>query len=783
VARLGDRVSTTRAAPTRSDRAKRGLGAKHAPRQKGFKPWLKRWWWVFVAVPGAAMILILAMLVYVYSQLELPNTPPPLQTTFLFDRDDRQIAQLHASVDRTIVDLEDMPRVLRNAVIAVEDKAFYDHPGFDPIGIVRAAWTDIVSGEVVQGASTITQQLVKNVYAGHYEDDPETGAKTYVVPPRTVSQKVREVLLAVKVEQSFTKDEILERYLNTVYFGRGAYGVEAAAQTYWQKPASRLDLVESATLAAVIQSPGFYDPVEHEEEARDRRNYVLEQMVDAGFLTRAEADEAKAAEVETNPLEQGFDFSAKLGYFLDFTRRQLIDQYDEATVYGGGLRVTTTLDMDMQKAAQDAVATNLPDPEDPDAALVAIDPRTGGILAMYGGRNFERDKVNLATGQFGGGTGRQSGSAFKVFTLVAALENDYPLDSTWNGPSTITIPDEKCYTDGAPWELSNASDSENGTFTLLSATTHSVNTVYAQIASAVTPEAIVDVAERMGITSPLEPVCSITLGTQSVSVLEMTRAYATLAASGWKHPATPVQEARDANGERMPTRYGGPGEQVLDEDVANIATEALVTVIASGTGTAADIGRPAAGKTGTAQDYKDAWFCGYIPQLAACVWVGYEDQPRPLENIQGYSAVFGGTIPANIWHDFMTVATENMPVREFPEGSDEDLTNTPPTPVPVTPTGASGTGPTGPTAETAPTGPTAETAPTGPTDPTGPTAPTGPTDPTGPTAPTGPTGATGGAGEGGQGGGGGGGNVGADGPTAKAVPVERRRVLGAMTLR
>ncbi|HZD17137.1 MAG TPA: transglycosylase domain-containing protein, partial [Actinomycetota bacterium] len=659
-------------------------GPKHAPRRKrkrkGFRAWLRRWWWVLVAVPATMFLGVLGVLMYVYSQLELPQTPPPLQTTYLYDRDGNVLATLHASVDRTVIPLSDMPISVRNAVIAVEDKDFYEHPGIDPIGIIRAAWTDLVAREVVQGGSTITQQLVKNVYAGNYVEDPETGETTYVVPPRTLGQKVRESLLAIKVEREFTKDEILVKYLNTAYFGRGASGVQAAAQTYWQKDASDLTLLESAALAGLIRNPSLYDPVEHPDEAQARRNYVLDRMVAQGSLDPARAARLKPKPVRTDAIELGVNFPPKLGYFLDHTRRELIARYGEPTVFGGGLQVTTTLDLEVQRAAEQAVAAQLDTPGDPEAALVAIDPRTGGILAMYGGKNFDRSKVNLATGA--GGTGRQAGSAFKPFTLAAAMEQGYSLNARWSGPSTIRIPDPACYTNGEPWQLSNASDSESGTFTLLSATTHSVNTVYAQVAAAVTPDAVVDAAHRMGIRSDLEPVCSITLGTQSVTPLDMANSYATLAARGVRHKATPLLEVDDANGE-VDYRIGEEGRRVLDQNDADLVTYALQTVIQSGTGTRANIGRPAAGKTGTAQNYWDAWFCGYTPQVAACVWVGYPQGQIELTDIEGFPAVFGGTIPALIWHDFMLDATAGMPAKDFSEPSFEGYTAGPPTPVPL----------------------------------------------------------------------------------------------------
>ncbi|HET8526046.1 MAG TPA: transglycosylase domain-containing protein, partial [Actinomycetota bacterium] len=580
-------------------------GRKHAPSKtrKGFRAWLRRWWWVFVVVPLVGAIGLLLTLFYVYSQLELPQTPPPLQTTYIYDRDGHQIATLHAAVDRTIIPLSKMPEQLQHAVVSVEDQDFYSHPGIDVLGIVRAAWTDLVEREIVQGGSTITQQLVKNVYAGQYVEDPKTGEQTYVLPPRTFGQKVRESLLAIKVEREFTKDEILAKYLNTVYFGRGAYGVQAAAQTFFQKDASDLTVNESALLAGMIQSPSYYDPVEEEQAALDRRNFVLQQMANEGYLTQERADQLGAKDIKVDPIEVGLNFPAKLGYFLDYTRRELIARYSEGEVFGGGLQVTTTLDSDMQRYAQEAVANRLPTPGDPAAALVAIDPRDGAVRAMYGGKNFATSQVNLATGD--GGSGRQAGSAFKPFTLAAAMEAGYSLSSRWSGPSSITIPDPKCYTDGRPWELQNAADEESGTFTLQQATAFSVNTVFAQVASAVGPKAIVDVAHRMGIRSPLEPVCSITLGSQSVTPLEMANAYATLAAHGWRHRATPLETVDAADGNVL-DQIGGRGRQELSRNDADLVTYALEGVISGGTGTAANIDRPAAGKTGTAQNYWDA---------------------------------------------------------------------------------------------------------------------------------------------------------------------------------
>ncbi|MBI2239124.1 MAG: transglycosylase domain-containing protein, partial [Actinobacteria bacterium] len=588
---------------------------------------------------------------------------------------------LHASVDRTIIPFRDMPESLTEAVIAAEDQDFYQHPGIDPIGIVRAAWNDLIARKAVQGASTITQQLVKNVYAGHYVDDPVYGSR-YVTPPRTFGQKVREALLAIKLEQSYSKDEILARYLNTIYFGHGAYGVQAAAQTYWGKDATDLTLLESATLAGVVAAPSRFDPALYPSDAYVRRNYVLDRMVQEGYVTSARAAQLKERPVKTTTLEEPADYPAP--FFVDYAKRYLFQKYEEAAVLGGGLRVTTTLDMGWQRAAERAVRGRLDSPGDPQAALVAIDPSNGAVRALYGGSNFDRSQVNLALSGAKGfaGTGRSTGSAFKPFTLAAAMEDKVSLNSRWYGPGTITIPDPACYTNGAPWTLSNASDSESGVFTLAQATAYSVNTVFAQLASKVGPDAVVDVAHRMGITSPLEPVCSITLGTQSVNPLEMADAYATLAARGVHHRPSPVEEVVGADGE-VDGHISTRGDQAISRNDADLVTYALRGVITGGTGRAANIGRPAAGKTGTAQEYVDAWFCGYVPQLATCVWIGYPKGEIPMYSVEGFSPVYGGTIPALIWRDFMLEATARMPVKDFPTPSFEGYTGGPPTPPPV----------------------------------------------------------------------------------------------------
>jgi penicillin-binding protein 1A len=355
-------------------------------------------------------------------------------------------------------------------------------------------------------------------------------------------------------------------------------------------------------------------------------------------------------------------------HFLEYVRRGLLSGYGADALYRGGLRVRTTLDLDWQRAAEQAIAEHLPDRHDPEAALVAIDPRTGAIRAMVGGRNFRKSEFNLATQGL-----RQAGSAFKPFVLLAALEQGISPLELRHGPAQLTIPDPFCETRGSPWVVSNAGDQWAGTMSIEQALAGSVNTIFAQLTVEVGPESVADVAHRMGIHTRLRPVCSIGLGTSEVTVLDMTSAFATLAAQGLYVQPRSVERVTGPQGELIqasPGRLAQLGTQVVSAQDALAATRVLQGVIDHGTGTAAFLpGRPAAGKTGTAERSTDAWFCGYVPQLATCVWVGYPKSARPMVNVEGYPSVYGGTIPAAIWHDFMTAATQGMPALGFPAAS------------------------------------------------------------------------------------------------------------------
>ncbi|MEX0834196.1 MAG: transglycosylase domain-containing protein [Actinomycetota bacterium] len=618
------------------------------PQKKPRRRWLR-----VLIVAVAALLLgppILAAIAFasLYATTDIPAKPPLLQTTHLFDRDGKEIATLHRSIDRTVIPLSDMPESLRNAVIAVEDQDFYEHPGISLPAITRAAWQNFVHGDVVEGGSTITQQYVKNVYTG---------------ADQTYERKIQEAVLAMKLERNLSKDEILTRYLNTIYFGEGAYGVEAAARTYWQIPAKELNLLQSATLAGIIAAPSEADPLDHPKAATQRRNQALDLMAEQGYVSESAAAKLKKRPVVTNPERSRLDYPG--AYFVEYTRGVLESLVGPEQAAGGGLRVQTTLDLEWQKTAEDAVRSGLPSPQDPEAALVAIDPRSGEVRALVGGRDFSRLQVNQATGSCEGCVGRETGSAFKPFTFAAALEAGISPRSIWRGPPEITIRDEDCGSE--PWRVANYADANAGTMDLMDATANSVNTIFAQVVAKIGPEPVADVAHRMGIVSELQPVCSITLGTQSVTPLEMTTAFATLAAQGTVHAPTPIQEIDHPDGSSI-FRYEPEGTLAVSTEVADLVGYALQGVVDHGTGVRADLGaRPVAGKTGTSQNYSNAWFCGYVPQLAACIWVGYPEGNIPMKDVEGEPVVTGGSIPAEIWHDFMKEVTDNMPVEELPE--------------------------------------------------------------------------------------------------------------------
>ncbi len=635
---------------------------------------------------GPLLACIPAVLALVASGCRVPDldqeraeAPALPQTSFVYASDGTLITSLHAEQDRVVVPSKKIPEVVRNAVIAIEDKRFYDHHGIDLKALLRAAYVDATSGRIVEGGSTITQQYVKQAYVGDEE---------------TLSRKIKEAYLAWQLEQKLTKDQILTKYLNTVYFGNGAYGIQAAAETYFRRPAAQLTLPQAALLAGLIRAPNDYDPVSHPNIAERRRDQVLRSMEDLGMIDAGQLQDATTRPVRLH-LQRQAEEHYLAPYFVDYVKQWFLsnprfghtpsERYD--LLFEGGLRITTTIDPKLQREAETAVHSILLYRSDPYAAMTVLDPRTGYIKAMVGGRDYwdRRDRfarINLATG---GTTGRQAGSSFKPFALVAALEHGIPPSQSFDG-SSVSVP----LSGGTVWTPGNAEGSSYGSISMETATVNSVNVAYVNIEKAIGDgniylgaRRVVATAKRMGIrcctrtTAPkgqLSAVPSAVLGTNEVNTLEMASAYGTLAYGGLHVQPTPVISVTTADGRVL---YQAPSraEPVVNPAVVTVADQILQKVVLYGTGTAANIGRPQIGKTGTAQNYSDAWFVGAIPQLVAAVWVGFPQGQIPMCcGRTRIDPVYGGTWPAQIWRAFMVNATAHMPEREFPTSTVQYVT-------------------------------------------------------------------------------------------------------------
>ena len=566
------------------------------------------------------------------------------ENSFLYASDGSLLGVIPSTRNRQSLQLEKMSPWLPKATVAIEDSRFWQHGALDYQGIARALYEDVAAGRIVQGGSTITQQLVRNLYIGDAD--------------RTLTRKVKEACLAAKLAKKWSKEQILAGYLNEVFYGRHAYGAQAGAQTFFSTSAKKLTLSQAALLAGLPQAPSVYDPLRHPDAALRRRNEVLRAMLTEGSITRRQYADTVG---DSLGVSQGTLYSAQRHpNFFGWAAQQLVKRFGEQKVEAGGLQVRTTLDPRMQYAARSAVAGVLRIKSDPAAAVVAIDPQTGAVKAMVSylpdGRTL---KFNLASQ-----SGRTAGSAFKPFTLATAINQGISLYTGLSGPSSLTITDPKCSTNGVPWTVHNYADESGGYMNLLDATAHSVNTIFGQLVDIVGPDQVAITAHKMGITSRLRGYCSITLGSQAVNPLEMTDAYATLAARGVHRDPQAFELVRGPRGGVI-GKLNAPGARALPQNTADLVTYALEGVVSHGTGTAAYFGRPTAGKTGTAENYEDAWICGYVPQLAACVWIGYPKAEISLFNVEGYGAVFGGSLPALIWSRFMSEAVKKLPVRDF----------------------------------------------------------------------------------------------------------------------
>jgi len=544
------------------------------------------------------------------------------------------LAVLRGDESRVLVGTEDIAPIMRQAIVAVEDQRFFDHKGIDVRGIGRALWADIKHQSIVEGGSTITQQFVKNAYIRN---------------EKTIARKVREAALAWQLEQRWSKDRILTAYLNTIYFGNGAYGIQQAARSYFKKDASELTLPEAALLAGIPSDPALYDPVTNPRKAEARRRHVLTLMLEQGKITQRDLVRADAARM---PQPEDVRLPGTRGkglYFVNYVRDQLVERYGAGRVFGGGLRVTTTIDLGLQDKARRAIERVLSNPDGPAAALVAMDPRTGAVKAMFGGRNFRESEFNLAAQ-----AARQPGSAFKPIVLSTAMRAGI-------SPQTELVSKKVAIDAGDRiWSVTNYDHTYLGSVTLGRAMVSSDNTVYAQLTDLVGPKAIVETAHALGISSPLDAYFSIGLGSVAVNPLEMARAYSTIANEGRRVDGAILGD-RPRVVERVERIRSGRVEEntpqptrVLEEGQAEVLTGILGDVVRFGTGRRAAIpGVSVAGKTGTTDNYGDAWFVGYTPDLVVAVWVGYPDKLRPMLTEFGGEPVTGGTLPAQIWKRFV----------------------------------------------------------------------------------------------------------------------------------
>jgi penicillin-binding protein 1A len=634
---------------------------------------------VAVLLPLGTAGTVLAALVLLPLPASLPPANPEVKArvTRVYDALGRELASFRTFEQRIPVKPQDIPDVLKQAVIASEDQRFYSHGGVDVQGSLRALWADIRGKSYAQGGSTITQQYVK---------------EAYLTRERTLSRKLREAMIARYIDREVPKDEILYRYLSIIYFGDGAYGVGAASETYFRKDVKELTLSEAALLAGIIPAPSEYEPRHNPETAEKRRQAVLRAMLDQKRITKAEFDDAMEQSiymccafgppvVPVTLVWPRADPPTEFPYFVDYVRRYVIAHHGEDALYRGGLRIQTTLDPRLQLLAQDTVARQLGRTQPPlEMSIVSVEPPTGFVRALVGGRDFyaSSGQVNLALGKChqppppnaptdkptcldGGGTGRQPGSSFKPFTLAKALEKGITPEKVYSSPSAIRIcpgSGPGCVVRGGP----------GGAMQLRQATWRSTNTVFVQLIKDAGIKDTAELAHRLGVTTVNpdgnlpggDPYSALlTLGVVEVAPIDMAAGFGVFAARGLQYPATPIVKIEDVNGKVIEDNTARQPKRVLDEAVADTVTDVLRGVITSGTGKAANIGRPAAGKTGTTEDNGDAWFVGFTPTLSTAVWIGYSDSRRSLGSVQG------GTIPARTWRDFMSQALDGVPATEF----------------------------------------------------------------------------------------------------------------------
>lgn len=607
---------------------------------------------MFFIVLFSIAIVFFGGLIFYYvitvPDLEELSPSPVAETSKVYAVDGSLLTEFHATENREIVPFSRMSENIKNAVVAVEDRRFYTHEGVDYKRILGALLADIKAGGYAQGASTITQQYVKNTYFSH---------------EKTVKRKVSEAMIAVQLERHYTKDKILEMYLNTVYFGSGSYGVEKAAQTYFGKSAEDLTVSEGALLAGLLQYPEAYSPFNDIEKARNRRNVVLGLMKEQGFISSSQYDQALKEPVTVNMqgLQSAGTQSRFAPYFIDYVKQELYEKkFSDYDVFKGGLRIYTTLDKNLQAVAENSFKKVFDSPITPSYSLVTIDPANGYIQAMVGGKDYNTSKFNIVTqGK------RQPGSVFKVPVLMEAIRQNINPQKTYNpnGPISIDIKGSK------PWIVDNYGGQKyEGNMSLVDATINSVNVVYAQLIMEIGSKNVEKLLNNMDIPD-IGSNPAIALGglEHGITPLELSRIFTTLATGGLYREPICITKITDSKGnilfEYDPEKEAG-FKRILAEPEAYLVTQILQRVITEGTGRNANIGRPCAGKTGTTSDYRDAWFAGYSPELVTVVWMGNQESNKPMEPINNRN-ITGGSFPAEIWREFMAEALKDRPVTQF----------------------------------------------------------------------------------------------------------------------
>ncbi|MFF8939602.1 transglycosylase domain-containing protein [Streptomyces paradoxus] len=630
---------------------------------------------------------------------ELPanmKTPPLSQRTTILDADGGQIATVY-SRDRTVVPLKNISPYMQKAIVAIEDSRFYQHGAVDLKGVLRALNKNAQTGGVSEGASTLTQQYVKNVFVEEAGNDP---TKVAQATQQTIGRKIRELKYAIQVEEELGKKKILENYLNITFFGQQAYGVEAAAQRYFSKSAKDLSLEQSALLAGIVQSPSRYDPVNDETEATKRRNTVLQRMAAIGDISRAQAADAMKAPLglKVSKPKNGCITAVKgAGFFCDYVREVFLNdpvfgktKKQRAKIWNqGGLTIRTTMDPQAQNAAQRSIKKHVYKSDEVATAVSLVQPGTGKILAMgqsrpYGFKKNET-QINLSVDQsMGGGMGYQPGSTFKPIVAAAALEDGMPANKVYSSPYQMAYPSPVSACDGKRWvndptspaKLENENSSEVGPYDMREATAKSVNTYYVQMISDIGICPVTTMAKKMGVVradgDKMPQVPSIALGTQEMSPLTMANAYATFASRGMHCTPVAIESVSRRVGDKTSSLEVPKStcSRAMSENTADTINALLKGVVEDGTGKKAGLGsRPSAGKTGTTDERYAAWFVGYTPNMAGAVWVGDPAHKRKMVGItiggRSYGKVFGGEVPGPIWGDMMSGALEGKPVEDF----------------------------------------------------------------------------------------------------------------------